>query len=283
MRQLPSEVCAAAPANGARNATILTPAPTGTTGTMVGADTGIEPFYLWRYTRTGRLGAHQEQVAVVARWRRLHPAEPCRTSSQPHGLHPRGARSRTGNNATPGGLQHLQTGGVPARYTVAETRRRHEPMYTLGCKGDTIYRDDSREQQVLSAIGCDTHDAAAAELAGNATPAVSLAEQLKARPLPPRRQGVTVSKPSSEGTAHITMNDDDSGSLPEVFVEIGRAGGDLKVWQKPWSGSYPRYYLWCPRSPRSSVMAKSQAHSRESAAAALTASAPRGCAPCRMP
>lgn len=139
MRQLPPEARAAVPANGARNATILTPAPTGTTGTMVGADTGIEPFYLWRYTRTGRLGAHQEQVAVVARWRRLHPAEPCRTSSQPHGLHPRGARSRTGNNATLGGLQHLQTGSVPARYTVAETRRPYEPMYTLGCRGDTIY------------------------------------------------------------------------------------------------------------------------------------------------
>ena len=42
--------------NGIRNATLLTQAPTGTVGTMVGTSTGIEPFFQWKYLRKCRLG-----------------------------------------------------------------------------------------------------------------------------------------------------------------------------------------------------------------------------------
>ncbi len=41
---------------GIRNVSLLTQAPTGTTGTMVGTSTGIEPYYQWTYWRSGRLG-----------------------------------------------------------------------------------------------------------------------------------------------------------------------------------------------------------------------------------
>ena len=42
--------------DGIRNVTLLTQAPTGTTGTMVNTSTGVEPFFSWVYYRKSRLG-----------------------------------------------------------------------------------------------------------------------------------------------------------------------------------------------------------------------------------
>src|SRR5690606_22178437 len=36
---------------GIRNVTLLTQAPTGSTGTMIGTSTGIEPYFQWEYIR----------------------------------------------------------------------------------------------------------------------------------------------------------------------------------------------------------------------------------------
>ena len=44
----PEAVQAAIREKGIRNVTLLTQAPTGTTGTMVNTSTGIEPFYRYR-------------------------------------------------------------------------------------------------------------------------------------------------------------------------------------------------------------------------------------------
>src|SRR5690606_18876979 len=59
MQGMPEEVREAVRKKGIRNATLLTQAPTGTTGTMVGTSTGIEPYYQWTYWRMGRLGRRE--------------------------------------------------------------------------------------------------------------------------------------------------------------------------------------------------------------------------------
>jgi len=41
---------------GLRNSHLLTIAPTGSTGTMVGVSTGLEPYFAFKYFRSGRLG-----------------------------------------------------------------------------------------------------------------------------------------------------------------------------------------------------------------------------------
>ena len=215
MRQMPQEVRAAVREQGARNVTILTQAPTGTTGTMVGTSTGIEPYFAWAYTRTSRLGIHEERVGVVEDWRQRHPGQPLPDyfvtamdlTPEEH-VRVQAAIQRWVDSSI------SKTCNVPADYTVEQTRELYELMYELGCKGGTIYRDRSRDQQVLDTLP-------------DASPAAEGAGRV--RPLPPRRLGVTVSKPSPVGTAHITMNDDEQGSPLEVFVEIGRGGSDLKV------------------------------------------------------
>lgn len=60
---------------GIRNVTLLTQAPTGTTGTMVGTSTGIEPYFFWEWERVGRMGSHTERVDVYDEWVTEHPGE----------------------------------------------------------------------------------------------------------------------------------------------------------------------------------------------------------------
>ena len=151
MLGMPDEVRDAVRAKGLRNVTLLTQAPTGTTGTMVNTSTGIEPFFSWSFYRKSRLGWHEETVAVVNEWRAAHPD----AAELP-------AHFVTAMDLTP--LEHVgaqaaiqrwidsaisKTCNVPAEYTIEQTRTLYEEMYRLGCKGGTIYRDGSRNEQVL--------------------------------------------------------------------------------------------------------------------------------------
>ena len=223
MRSMPEEVRDAVRSSGARNVTLLTQAPTGTTGTMVDTSTGIEPYFSWSYFRTGRLGIHEERAAVAAEWEREHPGQPL----PDHFV--------TAMDLTP--EQHVRvmatiqrwvdssiskTCNVPADYTVAQTRELYDLMYELGCKGGTIYRDRSRDEQVLNL----ENPAGTAARAGT-PPAPSSDAQV--RPLPQKRFGATVSRRTPVGTAHVTMNDGEDGNPLEVFVEIGRGGSELKA------------------------------------------------------
>jgi ribonucleoside-diphosphate reductase alpha chain len=60
---------------GIRNVTIMTQAPTGTVGTMVGTSTGIEPFFSWTYFRKSRLGVHEEKIKLAQDWLEKHPGQ----------------------------------------------------------------------------------------------------------------------------------------------------------------------------------------------------------------
>ena len=56
MQEMPSDVREKIRRDGIRNVTLLTQAPSGTTGTMVNTSTGVEPFFSWVYYRKSRLG-----------------------------------------------------------------------------------------------------------------------------------------------------------------------------------------------------------------------------------
>jgi ribonucleoside-diphosphate reductase alpha chain len=220
MQGMPEEIRDLVSRQGIRNVTLLTQAPTGTTGTLVGTSTGIEPFYSWTYYRKSRLGMHEEHVSVVDEWKGEHPGEPLPSyfvtamdlTPEEHVRVEAAIQRWTDSSIS-------KTANLPQDYTVEQTRDLYELMYRLGCKGGTVYRDSSRDEQVLYLKK--EHE--------EATPLRPAVEEPKVRPLPYKRRGVTVSRPTPIGTAHITMNDDDEGRPFEVFVEIGKAGSDIKA------------------------------------------------------
>lgn len=139
-------------AGGLANVTLLTQAPTGTTGTMLNTSTGLEPFFAWTHTRKGRLGEHTVQVPLVADYFAQHPEATTLpdyfvTSMQltPHEhVRVQAAFQRWIDSAV------SKTCNVPNEYTVQQVAEIYEYMYELGCKGGTIYRDGSRSEQVLT-------------------------------------------------------------------------------------------------------------------------------------
>jgi ribonucleoside-diphosphate reductase alpha chain len=105
-------------------------------------------------------------------------------------------------------------------------------MYKLGCKGGTIYRDGSRDEQVLNLKKDEEKPAVAAlELAKPATEASkqisALWNQPKIRPRPKLARGATIKKESPLGALYVTINNDDEGEPLEVFITAGKAGSDV--------------------------------------------------------
>ncbi len=230
MKKMPGYVREAVAEKGIRNVTLLTQPPTGTTGTMVNTSTGIEPFFYWEYDRRSRLGVHTERVAVYQEWLEQNgpDAELPDYFTTAMDLSPEdhvtvlAAIQRWVDSAI------SKTSNLPSDYTVEQTRQLYEKMYDLGCKGGTIYRDRSRDTQVLN-----LKEETETETAAEATPVVQDTSKTsrvqKVRPRPYRRYGATFSKDTPSGTAHITMNDDDDNSPFEVFVDLGKAGSDVKA------------------------------------------------------
>jgi ribonucleoside-diphosphate reductase alpha chain len=82
--------------------------------------------------------------------------------------------------------------------------------FELDCKGVTIYRDGSREQQVLST--------GAAAATGK-----SVARRAP-RPRPDQVSGTTTRKETGCGNLYVTTNRTTEGPF-ELFAQIGKAGG----------------------------------------------------------
>lgn len=253
MQNMPEDVREDVREKGVRNVTLLTQAPNGTIGTMVGTSTGIEPFYFWNYFRKSRLGKHEERVKVLDEWQQAHPGEPVPgyfvtamdLAPEEH-VKVQAAIQRWVDSSI------SKTCNLPEAYKLEQTREIYELLYRSGCKGGTVYRDGSRDVQVLNlkeedkkAIESPSKTAsiaplperAAAETAAEALSGASSSElvqsdvgwQPKVRPRPYKRRGYTVSKATPSGTAHITMNEDEEGHPFEVFLEIGKAGSDIKA------------------------------------------------------
>lgn len=134
--------------HGIRNATIITQAPTGTTGTAMQTSTGIEPFYSAVTYRSSRIGYSEQNAPVINR------AEEVGIDTSQF--------KYAGDYST---RQHLdfqavaqkwcdssisKTINAPSSTTLEDVEGLLEYAYEQGLKGFTIYVDGSREFQVLS-------------------------------------------------------------------------------------------------------------------------------------
>ncbi len=219
MKTLPKHIVDAVKKQGIRNVTLLTQAPTGTTGTMVGTSTGIEPYYFWEWERVGRMGSHIERVDIYAEWKdQAKDGDPI----PPYFV--------TAMDLTPEDHVRVQasiqkwvdssiskTCNAPNHYTKEQVNKLYHLMYDLGCKGGTIYRDGSRDEQVLNLTSKEEK---------KEEPVVP---EIKPRTRPTVLHGTTYRKPTPIGTAYITINSDGEHIREpfEVFINVAKVGSDV--------------------------------------------------------
>jgi len=238
------EVGEAVRKRGMRNVTVLTQAPTGSTGTMVGTSTGIEPYFAFEYYRQSRLGFDKQYVPIVQEWKDAHPGEELPEwfvtamdlTAEDH-IRVQAAIQRWVDSSI------SKTANCPADFTVEETKKLYELAFELGCKGVTIYRDGSRDTQVLHTAKDEKKEQqpeASAPAAGETqaappvVPAPAEAPKAAADPVLDRQyksrpkvlQGATYKFDTPFGKAYITINDLE-GSPGEVFLNVGKAGSDV--------------------------------------------------------
>ncbi|AST06812.1 response regulator SirA [Anoxybacillus flavithermus] len=155
MKKMPDDIRQDILKYGIRNSHLLTVAPTGSTGTMIGVSTGLEPYFSFSYYRSGRLGKFIEVKAdIVQEYLDNHPeADP---NNLPHWF-------VTAMNLSPEAHADVQciiqrwvdsslskTVNAPRGYTVEQVQKVYERLWRGGAKGGTVYVDGSRDAQVLT-------------------------------------------------------------------------------------------------------------------------------------
>ncbi len=211
-----------------RNATRTTIAPTGTLSLIAGCSSGIEPLFALSYVRNILEGA--QLVEVNPQFEQVARREGFYSEELAQALAARG--SAQGMAEVPEWVQRLfvishdiapewhvrmqaafqrhtdnavsKTINFPYHASRDDVARAYLLAYREGCKGITIYRDRSRETQVLSFGG----DRA----------------KMMPRERPTATTGVTERVTTGCGHLYITVNSDEQG-ICELFASLGKAGG----------------------------------------------------------
>lgn len=148
---------------GIRNSHLLTVAPTGSTGTLIGCATGLEPYFSFSYYRSGRLGKFMEVNAnIVQEYLDKHSeADP---NNLPSYFVSAMDLSPEAHADTQCVIQRWvdssisKTVNAPAGFTVEQVQDVYERLYKGGAKGGTVYVDGSRDSQVLTLKAEETNE-----------------------------------------------------------------------------------------------------------------------------
>ena len=155
MKRMPEDIRQDILKYGIRNSHLLTVAPTGSTGTMVGVSTGLEPYFSFTYYRSGRLGKFIEVKAeIVQEYLDKHPeadennlpdyfVSAMELSPEEHADVQCVIQRWVDSSIS-------KTVNAPAGYTVSQVEKVYERLYKGGAKGGTVYVDGSRDTQVLT-------------------------------------------------------------------------------------------------------------------------------------
>jgi len=225
-----------------RNATTTTIAPTGTISIICGASSGIEPLFAIAFKRSHILHKGDELVEVnplfekKAKEEEFYSKEIMKDVCEKGTIReieviPKDVRKVfvTSHDISPdfhirmqAAFQNYTDNAVSKTVnfshdaTEEEIRKVYELAFELGCKGVTVYRDGSRDEQVLNIMKAKEAEKAAEE--------EKKAAVIK-RTRPTVTFGATRKVKTGCGNLYITINQDDKGELFEVFNQMGKAGG----------------------------------------------------------
>lgn len=220
-----------------RNATVTTIAPTGSLSIIAGCSSGIEPLFAVSFVRNVMEGTKlievnpyfEKEVRELGLWSRRLMEKIAESGSIAHFTEFSDDIKRifvTAHDITP--IDHIKmqaafqkyvdnavskTVNFPHGATTKDVEDVYMLAYKLGCKGVTVYRDGSREEQVLSTKKAD--EKAKQKISGKVVP----------KKRPPVIKGETRLLKTGCGHLYVTINEDESGRPFEVFTNIGKAGG----------------------------------------------------------
>ena len=231
-----------------RNATLTTIAPTGTISIISDASSGIEPLFALSYYRNVmdndkliEVNTLFEDVAKKEGFYSRKLMEEIAGKGSIRDIEEVPEKYRkifvTSHDIAP--LWHIRMQAVFQKYTdnaVSKTvnfphdaakddvREVYMLAFKLGCKGVTIYRDKSREEQVLNINSNDTKK----DVGEGLKPSPTETKEKKGvapRPRPVVTNGTTTKVATGCGNLYITINVDDKTLPFEVFIQMGKAGG----------------------------------------------------------
>lgn len=155
MKNMPEDIRQEILVHGIRNSHLLTVAPTGSTGTLVGCSTGLEPYFAFSYFRSGRLGKFIEVNAKIVQ-EFLDENPEYAKDNLPEWFVPAMELSPEQHVDVQCIIQkHVdsslsKTVNAPKGYAVNQVQEVYERLWRGGAKGGTVYVDGSRDAQVLS-------------------------------------------------------------------------------------------------------------------------------------
>lgn len=229
-----------------RNAATTTIAPTGTISMIATASSGIEPIFALVYTKTVMDGT---ELVEVNRY--------FKKALEDAGIYSEDLLRRI---ATKGSVQdfpevpekirrvfmtaqdispewHVKVQAACQKYTdnaisktinfgnsatIEDVENAYLLSYKLGCKGITVYRDGSRNIQVIT-----TGTAADKKKEGEVEAQTVIATGIRIIPRerPDVIKGFTYKVKTAYGKLYVTINDDEEGEPFEIFSHLGKAGG----------------------------------------------------------
>ena len=227
--------------NGAiplRNATLTTIAPTGTLSIIAGCSSGIEPLFALSFVRNVMEGTKllevnpyfEKEIKDMGLWSRELMEKVAEKGSISHFKEfPQQMKDIfvTAHDITP--VDHIKmqaafqkytdnavskTVNFPNSATTKDVENVYVLAYKLSCKGVTVYRDGSREEQVLSSLKKEEQ-----LVPKDSTPKVIPKKR------PSFMKGTTRLMKTGCGNLYVTINEDGDGKPFEVFTNIGKAGG----------------------------------------------------------
>lgn len=215
---------------GLRNSHLLTQAPTGTTATKTGrhgysVGTGIEPFFALEWKRTSRMATANEFLGKAKEWLEANPGQ----ELPEYFVSAMGREADGSPQITP--TEHInvqaaiqkhndaaisKTINVPNDFTKEQTAELFKYGFKQGLIGLTIYRDGSRDEQVLE-VG-KVESTVVSEKAS---------KEKKFYKRPTRLFGETVKTPTPFGKAYVTVNRNQENEIEEMFIKLGKTGADI--------------------------------------------------------
>jgi ribonucleoside-diphosphate reductase alpha chain len=223
-----------------RNASTTTIAPTGTLSIIAGCSSGIEPLFAVAFvrnvlegTKLYEVNSHFEKIAKERGFWSRELIEKIAEKGSLKGIEevPDDVKKvfTTAHDISP--LDHIRMQAAFQKHVdnaVSKTvnfshnacpkdvKDAYFLAYGLGCKGITVYRDGSREEQVLS-----TGKTLKNDLAGETAPVYKITPRKR----PDVIKGTTRLMKTGCGNLYVTINEDEEGNIFELFTQIGKAGG----------------------------------------------------------